>query len=145
MKGKNKCKILKQIRKEIADQNEIAYAVTECKFQGDCSGTCPKCEAEVRYLEEELSKRRKAGKAVAVAGVAAALMVGSVGCTVPDTNNLAQSAPSSVETTEHATEETEQWDGELELIGEVPYEATEETEDLVLMGDVPNPEEQWTP
>lgn len=144
MKGKNKCKILKQIRKEIADQNEIAYAVTECKFQGDCSGTCPKCEAEVRYLEEELSKRRKAGKAVAVAGVAAALMVGAVGCAKAEQPETLTTIPSSVETTVNTTEDTteELVDGELELIGEVPYT---ETEELVLMGDVPDPEAQWEP
>lgn len=56
MNGKSKCKILKQIRKQIAAENDITYVVSECKHQGDCLGTCPKCEAEVRYLEEELRK-----------------------------------------------------------------------------------------
>lgn len=32
----------------------------------------PYCEAEVRYLERELSKRKSLGKAVAVAGIAMA-------------------------------------------------------------------------
>ena len=81
MNGKNKCKILKDIRRQIARSNEIAYVTSECKFQGECSGTCPKCEAELRYLEEELAKRKKAGKAVAVAGLAAAFIIGSAACT----------------------------------------------------------------
>ena len=80
MNGKSKCKILKDIRKKIAEENDIEYITSECKHQGDCAGTCPKCEAEVRYLEEELRKRQKTGKAVAVAGVAAAMVVTASGC-----------------------------------------------------------------
>ena len=59
--GKEKCKALKQIRKQIADNNDIKYAVEECKHKGNCKGTCPKCEAEVRYLERELEKRINTG------------------------------------------------------------------------------------
>ena len=80
MNGKNKCKILKQIRRQIAEANDISYITSECKYQGDCSGTCPKCEAEVRYLEEQLKKRQNTGKAVAVAGIAAVLMLTATGC-----------------------------------------------------------------
>ena len=80
MTGKSKCKILKEIRREIARNNSIDFVTSECKFQGDCTGTCPKCEAEVRYLEQELDKRKKAGKAVAVAGIAAAMVVTATGC-----------------------------------------------------------------
>lgn len=80
MSGKSKCKILKQIRQQIAAENDIEFVTAECKFQGECAGTCPKCEAEVRYLEQQLQKRRQAGKAVAVAGIAAALIVTASGC-----------------------------------------------------------------
>lgn len=72
-RGKNKCRILKQIRKQIADANDIHYVIEECKFKGDCTGTCPKCEAEVRYLEEQLEERRVLGKAVALVGVSAGI------------------------------------------------------------------------
>ena len=41
----------------------------ECQYKGDCKGTCPKCEAEVRYLEGQLHKRQMLGKAVVVAGL----------------------------------------------------------------------------
>lgn len=83
MKGKKRCKILKEIRKTIAEQNEIAYVTSECQHKGDCAGTCPKCEAEVRYLERELEKRRHLGKTVAVAGVAAAVALSATGCAIP--------------------------------------------------------------
>jgi len=80
MNGKNKCKILKEIRKKIAEENDIEYITSECKFQGNCRGTCPKCEAELKYLEEELKKRRSVGKKVAVAGIAASMMFSATGC-----------------------------------------------------------------
>lgn len=70
MNGKNKCKILKEIRQRIADENDIPYVTAECKYQGNCSGTCPRCEAELAYLENELRKRQKMGKRIAIAGLA---------------------------------------------------------------------------
>ena len=71
MRGKDKCRILKQIRQQIADANDIEYITRECTFQGECRGTCPKCEAELRYLEEQLELRRNRGKKAVVAAVAA--------------------------------------------------------------------------
>ena len=68
-KGKKTCKILKEIRRQIAEANDIEYAVEECQYKGDCLGTCPKCEAEVRYLEQQLYQRQLIGKAVVLAGV----------------------------------------------------------------------------
>lgn len=80
MKGKKRCKILKEIRRQIAENNDIEFITSECKHQGDCPGTCPKCEAEVRYLERELEKRQKLGRTIAVAGLAVALTTSAVGC-----------------------------------------------------------------
>ena len=80
-RGKRTCKILKEIRAQIAAENDIAFVTSECKHQGDCAGTCPKCEAEVRYLEKELEKRIKLGKAVTVAGLAAAITATSLSAT----------------------------------------------------------------
>jgi TonB family protein len=73
-KGKQTCKILKEIRKQIAAENDIEFVTSECTYQGDCLGTCPKCEAEVRYLERELEKRQRMGKAAVVAGLSVGLL-----------------------------------------------------------------------
>ena len=73
-KGKQTCKILKEIRKQIAAENDIKLVIEECTYQGDCLGTCPKCEAEVRYLERELEKRQRSGKAAVVAGLSIGLL-----------------------------------------------------------------------
>ena len=74
-KGKRTCKILKEIRRQIAEANDIEYVVEECQYKGDCLGTCPKCEAEVRYLEEQLHQRQLLGKAAMVAGISAGLQM----------------------------------------------------------------------
>lgn len=73
-KGKKTCRILKEIRRQIAEANDIEYVVEECQYKGDCLGTCPKCEAEVRYLERQLQQRQLLGKAVMLAGVSSSLL-----------------------------------------------------------------------
>jgi protein TonB len=83
--GKQTCKILKEIRKQIADANDIEFITSECKYKGECLGTCPKCEAEVRYLEEQLNYRRKTGKAVALLGLSAGLFTLSSAAELPAT------------------------------------------------------------
>ena len=60
-KGKITCKVLKNIRQKIADANGIRYQPAECHFEGDCTGTCPACEQEIRYLEMQLRERIKKG------------------------------------------------------------------------------------
>ena len=114
MRGKDKCRILKQIRQQIADANDIEYITRECTYQGDCRGTCPKCESELRYLEEQLELRRSRGKKAVIAAVAAGIMLTTTtACDfTPDSNTTVDPAP--------------------EIKPEEP----------VLMGDVPAPTEE---
>ena len=79
-KGKQTCKILKEIRKQIAEENDINLVIEECTYQGDCEGTCPKCEAEVRYLERELEKRQRMGKVAVIAGLSLGTMLTATSC-----------------------------------------------------------------
>ena len=69
-RGKQVCKILKDIRKQIAEENDIEFITSECKHQGDCAGTCPKCEAELKYLESQLARRSASGFPARLAGIA---------------------------------------------------------------------------
>ena len=85
--GKKVCKILKEIRQQIAEKNDIELVISECHFQGECKGTCPKCEAEVRYLEKELNKRRQLGKAVAIAGISLGVAGTFAECGTPKQDN----------------------------------------------------------
>ena len=73
VKGKNTCKLLKDIRQQIADANGISYQPKECHHRGDCAGTCPACEEEIRYLERELRTRKGNGFGMKVAGIAAGI------------------------------------------------------------------------
>ena len=73
VKGKSTCKLLKSIRQQIADANGISYQPKECHHKGDCAGTCPACEAEIRYLERELKVRKGNGFGMKVAGIAAGI------------------------------------------------------------------------
>ena len=79
-KGRATCEVLKGIRLQIARENCIDYQIDECKFEGNCSGTCPKCEADIRFLERELVKQNKLGKAVVIAGLSVGLLGGLTGC-----------------------------------------------------------------
>ncbi len=69
MTGKEKCELLKAMRKEIAEANGIVYLTSECTFQGECLGYCPKCDAEARYLDSELNRLAKEGKEIKVSGL----------------------------------------------------------------------------
>ena len=71
--GKEVCLILKGIRQKIADANGISYQPKECHHKGDCTGTCPACEEEIRYLEGELKARKGNGFGMKVAGIAAGI------------------------------------------------------------------------
>ena len=116
MNGKNRCRILKQIRQKIADENDIPYVTRECTFRGECRGTCPKCEAELKYLEQQLEKRRRLGKSVAVTAVAAGMTASLTACT-PVTavveSLLIKSQP-------QPAPRIEVLEGEIELSGDVP-------------------------
>ena len=72
-KGKSTCKLLKDIRQQIADANGISYRPKECHHKGDCAGTCPACEEEIRYLERELRAHKGNGFGIKVAGIAAGI------------------------------------------------------------------------
>lgn len=74
VRGKETCRILKEIRSQIAEANDIELVTSECRYKGDCPGTCPKCESELRYLEQKLNDRRLAGKAIVIAGISASAL-----------------------------------------------------------------------
>ena len=72
-RGKRICNELKAVRRRIADENGIELHQSECRHTGDCRGTCPKCEAEMRYLEQVLTRRLTTGRAATVAGLTLSL------------------------------------------------------------------------
>ncbi len=70
MTGKEKCKLLRQIRQEIADANGIVYIDAVCTYEGDdCLGTCPKCDQEIACLDAELNRKAKNGEPITISGI----------------------------------------------------------------------------
>lgn len=56
--GRTKCEILRRIREEIAEQNGfITLPPHHCMHEGDCPGTCPRCESELNMLNQKLRQR----------------------------------------------------------------------------------------
>ena len=101
-RGKQTCKILKEIRKQIAAENDIELITSECTHKDDCAGTCPKCEAEVRYLERELEKRQRLGKAAVFAGMTlgTAITAASCGPLIQPTAGMPMDPPDTITATD---------------------------------------------
>ena len=74
-RGKVICKELKEVRRKIAEENDIPLEIPECTYKGPCRGTCPRCESEVRFLEKALAQKIRMGKVATVAGLALTLGV----------------------------------------------------------------------
>ena len=68
--GKEKCNKLREIRKKIASANGISFVPYECTHTGHCLGTCPVCDAEIKYLDREIQRKVKNGEAIVLDGIA---------------------------------------------------------------------------
>ena len=66
MTGKEKCELLKSIRKNIAEMNGIEYYPEQCDHEGNCPGFCPRCDMEASYLMKELKKKEAAGSPIRI-------------------------------------------------------------------------------
>jgi hypothetical protein len=135
MKGKEKCKILKEIRQKIANENDIPFVTSECKHQGDCRGTCPKCEAELLYLEKELAKRHAIGKRIALAGLVATFTLAGTACDFGQTiTSTSKNNELDGDMVEVETQNVLEGEPDVEPTGEMPES------DIELTGDIPYPE-----
>ena len=80
MTNKEKCSELKKVRKTLADKLGINLNQRECTYEGECSGTCPKCKQEESILNSALLKKG------AVILSATVLTAGLASCTLINTN-----------------------------------------------------------
>ena len=60
-KGRRICDFLKEIRKQIACHNGIPFESEECNYLGECEGSCPKCEFELKFSESKLASLSENG------------------------------------------------------------------------------------
>lgn len=68
-KGKRICHALKELRKRIADANNIPFEIEECSHKGDCPGSCPKCDSELCYLMNFIDRLQEEGKPIVLEGL----------------------------------------------------------------------------
>lgn len=129
-KGKQTCKILKEIRKQIAAENDIELITSECTYKGDCAGTCPKCEAEVRYLERELEKRQRLGKVAVFAGLSLGTIVAAAGCgpLIQPTAGMPMMPPDSTEVVQKDSIPEEVFPLAGDVVKEIPDSLRQKTE-----------------
>lgn len=118
--GRKICNALKAIRKKIANDNNIEYNPKECTHTGECQGTCPACEQEVSYLENELLKLKMANKTIILAGAAALTLSSMTSCNTRPFQVVGKTPA----------------DTNMRLMGEVAVDTIEEIE---LEGDVAMP------
>lgn len=134
--GHNICDTLNAIRKQIADANEIEYSPEECHFKGECNGTCPKCEQDVRNLEHELKLRQMAGKAIKVAGVAAGFVT-MTACS----DGKPQRSISADTLTDNTVKIKEPIPRDCRLVGDISLNHkgnSADEEEILIDGEVPN-------
>lgn len=152
MTGKEKCEVLKKIRRDVAAANDIPLEQPECPHKGECTGTCPRCEAEVKSLENALADRKKRGLKIVVAGISAGLIaLSTVACDAWDALVHGQ-AKGDLMPLEGDVPYTEEQQGEIAVPESDPSEADDgkttveitegaiaapETEEITLQGDVP--------
>jgi len=116
-RGKNICNQLKEVRKRIAEENGIPLEIKECTYKGECRGTCPRCEAEVRYLENALADKLKFGKVATIAGLSLGL---AAGCGQPLEGDVAD--PNYVDTFPDCTDTVQPADTAKPIWREPPAE-----------------------
>lgn len=56
--GRRICDILKEIRNKVAKEGNIDLHQKECNYKGECSGTCPACEAELKKINESFNHKK---------------------------------------------------------------------------------------
>ena len=125
MTGKEKCAELKEIRRKMANKLGIDLHQRECTYEGECTGTCPKCKAEELQLNKELFKRK-----AAVVGATAFTALSLTACTNPiDIGNNGGDSDFELEgmpTT--CYDEFDSYGDDNELTGDVPAPADEEND-----------------
>ncbi|MDR2963190.1 MAG: hypothetical protein LBU90_06140 [Bacteroidales bacterium] len=147
-KGKDICEQLKEIRLRIAQENEIEYSTEECIFVGECKGTCPRCDAELRYIENELYKRKCAGKRISIATVSLGVALSMAACMgdaveqplqgdmpMPQ-DTTKQEQQDNPKCTQGGNETQQNSDDEWQLSGIMPVPETPPLDEVPLLGEV---------
>ena len=70
MNGIKKCRLLRQIRERLCDDNGLFFTEEECHNEHPgCRGTCPACELHLFSLNKMLEELKRNGKIIIYDGI----------------------------------------------------------------------------
>ena len=70
MNGIEKCRLFREIRKRLCDDNGLFFTEEECqKEHPGCRGTCPACELHLLSLNKMLEELKRNGKKIIYDGI----------------------------------------------------------------------------
>ena len=70
MDGIERCRLLRQIRKRLCNDNGLPFTEEECPNEHPgCRGTCPACEFHLLHLNKRLKDLERSGKEVNYDGI----------------------------------------------------------------------------
>ena len=70
LNGIEKCRLLREVRKRLCDDNGLSFTEKECPNESpDCKGTCPACEMNLLRLNRMLEEMERGGKEVNYDGI----------------------------------------------------------------------------
>ena len=70
MNGIEKCRLLREIRKQVCADNGLPFTEEECPNEHpDCRGTCPACELHLQRLNKMLDELKRKGVKVNYDGI----------------------------------------------------------------------------
>lgn len=74
MNGEERRRWLQRIRRRVAEHNDIVYMQAE-QHEKNCAGDCRVCQAEARYIDQELRRKAKLGDEVRLASILSELLM----------------------------------------------------------------------
>lgn len=70
MNGIEKCRLLREIRKRLCEDNGLPFTEEECPNEHPgCRGTCPACELHLLSLNKMLEELKRNGKIIIYDGI----------------------------------------------------------------------------
>jgi hypothetical protein len=70
MNGIEKCRLLREIRKRLCEDNGLPFTEVECPNEHPgCRGTCPACELHLLSLNRMLEELKRNGKTIIYDGI----------------------------------------------------------------------------
>ena len=70
MNGIEKCRLLREIRKRLCEDNGLPFTEEECPNEHPgCRGTCPACELHLLSLNKMLGELKRNGKKIIYDGI----------------------------------------------------------------------------